>query len=99
MRIKFNSDGFSTAQGSIPEGEEHDVADSKLGYKKVDGVVTRLTQEEYDERHLDYKQRRRREMPSPGDQFDEIWKALEGLGVSNDMLTAIKATKTKHPKN
>jgi hypothetical protein len=55
----------------------------------------------------DYKTRRRREYPEPGDQLDVLWKQFNQMRFAgtdliqeaDDMLGVILAVKARHPKS
>jgi len=108
--IKFDVNGLSTevkTDFTTVEGDSdvYDVEKSETGlYKKLanDSIVP-ITREERElemDKTLDYKQLRKREYPSSGDQLAEIWGVLERLtDLSNsENLNKIKAVKVKHPK-
>ena len=104
-KILFDSDGYSTFVGSSTAftagmDDIYDVSPSATGcyIKDNNGNITSMTQEQYDDKYLDYKQSRSREYPPIGDQLDEIWKVLDGMSVSSAVLDSIKAVKVKYPK-
>ena len=101
-RIVFDTDGISTEvfMDATVTDTDPDVEDSPTGMYKMlsDKSIVPLPRDEYIDKFIDYRQKRKAEYPPVRDQLDEVWKILGGLGTTSEMLNNIKAVKLKHPK-